>query len=61
MNPTKNLDKPKIIKALGFDEIWTRFYLCPRCEECNLIRGFKFCPDCGLDLKGYEFEKVREE
>ena len=51
----------KLIKALGFDEIWTRFYLCPKCGEDNIIRGYKFCPDCGINLKSYKFEEVDEE
>lgn len=35
----------------GKDELYTWFYSCPECWEVNIIRRFKYCPICGVELE----------
>jgi hypothetical protein len=32
------------------DEIYTDFFRCPNCECEDIIRGFNYCPLCGIAI-----------
>jgi len=32
------------------EESYAYYYICPECAEKEIIRGFKYCPKCGIKL-----------
>jgi rRNA maturation endonuclease Nob1 len=53
----------KLLSISDFDEWYGPIYTCPSCAKETLWDDFKFCPNCGADLKGLKFESIgdREE
>ena len=41
----------------GKDEIYAMFYICPKCDDYYIIRRFKYCPNCGVELNWNLSEK----
>jgi len=51
------MDKIKIGEqdSTGMDEWWCMWFRCPKCKagsvSGHIYSSFKFCPDCGVELK----------
>ena len=49
-----------VTECFGKTDFWENFYECPKCEYSNILKGNKFCPNCGEALEfldkyeGYE-------
>lgn len=39
---------------IGKNEIYTDFYMCPKCDDNSIIEGFKYCPNCGENIEWEE-------
>ncbi len=39
---------------MGHDEWYCRWYRCPKCEGEGIARSFRYCPDCGVQLRWQE-------
>lgn len=35
----------------GFEEMWEEQFRCTLCEEKDILRGYKFCPNCGAKIE----------
>jgi hypothetical protein len=51
----------KTLLISNWDEWYGPIYTCPYCAEEKLMGDFKFCPNCGGDMKGFKFEKIEDE
>ncbi len=34
----------------NYDDCYYEWFECPRCHQYQLIRTFRYCPDCGVKL-----------
>lgn len=51
-------DRPRWEKRVTMREV--PFYKCPRCKVEQPHRS-KFCPNCGLQLRGFKEEQTKDE
>ena len=38
-------------QSRGKDELCSEWFICSKCSESNIAEGFKFCPNCGLEIQ----------
>lgn len=45
-------DRPRRVRQqVGADELYTTWYVCPKCKGALIISSFSFCPLCGVRLE----------